>query len=94
MVKSRVETRHLRQIRKSAMKRLGQQDLFRHMVRIKWTELLQIGDHFRSNSLRFVILRPAMHHAMPDRGQRVAPAALLDPIHQKAHSYRVIWRLD
>jgi hypothetical protein len=35
-----------------------------------------------------------MHHAMPDRGQRVAPAALLDPIHQKAHSYRVIWRLD
>ena len=41
MVKSRVETRHLGQVRKSAMKRLGQQDLFRQMVRIKWTELLQ-----------------------------------------------------
>jgi hypothetical protein len=64
------------------------------MVRIKWTEFLQLSNHFRSNSLRFVILWPAMHHAMPDRGQCVGPAALLDPIHQKAHGYRVIWRLD
>ena len=39
MVKSRMETCHLGKIRKSAMKRLGQQDLLRHMVRIEWTEL-------------------------------------------------------
>jgi len=80
MVKSRVETCHLGQIWKSAVKRFSQQDLFRHMVRIKWTEELQLRNHFRSNSLRLVILRPTMHDAMPDRDQCVAPAALLDPI--------------
>ena len=94
MVKSRVETRHLGQIRKSAMKRLGQQDLFRHMVGIERTELLQFRNHFRGNSLRLVILRSAMHHAMPHRGQCVVPAALLDPIHQNAHRLRVIGSLD
>ena len=35
MVKSRVETRHLGQVRKSAMKRLGQQDLLRQMLGIE-----------------------------------------------------------
>jgi hypothetical protein len=35
MVKRRVETRHLGQLRKSAMKRLGQQDLLRQMLRIE-----------------------------------------------------------
>ncbi len=76
------------------MKRLGQQDLLRHMVRIKWTEVLQLRNHFRSNSLRLVILRPTMHHTMPYRGQCVAPAALLDPIHQNADRNRVIRSLD
>ena len=68
MVKSRVETRYLGQIGKSAMKRLGQQNLLRHMVRIEWTEAAQFLNHFRSDSLRLVILRTAIHHAMPNRG--------------------------
>ena len=38
MVKSGVETRYLGQVRKSAMKRLGQQDLLRQIVRIEGTE--------------------------------------------------------
>ena len=81
MVKSRVETRYLGQIGKSAMKRLGQQNLLRHMVRIEWTEATQLLNHFRSDSLRLVILRAAIHHAMPNRDQCVTPAAFLDPIH-------------
>ena len=92
MVKSRVETRHLGQVRKSAMKRLGQQDLLRQMLRIEWTEPVQLLNHFRSDSLRLAILRPAMHHAMPHRGQCITPAAFLDPIHQSAHRHRVIRR--
>ena len=42
MVKSRVETRHLRQVGKAAMKRLDQKDLFRQMFRIEWGELAAI----------------------------------------------------
>ena len=68
VVKSRVETGHLGQVRKSAMKRLGQQDLLRQMLRIEWTEPVQLPNHFRRDSLRLAILQPAMHHAMPDRG--------------------------
>jgi len=68
MVKSRVETRHLGQVRKSVMKRLGQQDLLRQMVRIEGTEALQFHNHLRSNPLGLVILRPAMHYPMPHRG--------------------------
>ena len=37
MVKSRVETGHLGQIGKPAMKRLGQQDLLRKMLGIEGT---------------------------------------------------------
>ena len=92
MVKRRVETRHLRQVGKAAMKRLGQQDLLRQMLRIEWTEPAQLLDHFRGDSLRLAILRPAMHHAMPHRGQCLAPAALLDPIHQNADRRRVVRR--
>ena len=92
MVKSRVETRHLGQVRKSAMKRLGQQDLLRQMLRIEWTEPVQLLNHFRSDSLRLAILRPAMHHAMSHRGQCITPDAFLDPIHQSAHRHRVIRR--
>jgi hypothetical protein len=54
MVKCRVETRHLGQIRKSAMKRLGQQDLLRQMLRIEWTELAQLLN-FRTDSLRLAL---------------------------------------
>jgi hypothetical protein len=35
MVKSRVKTRHLGQVGKSALKRFDQQDLLRHMLRIE-----------------------------------------------------------
>ena len=72
------------------MKRLGQQNLLRHMVRIEWTEAPQLRNHFRSDSLRLVILRPAMNHAVPNRGQCAPPAAPLDPIHQSAHRHCVI----
>ena len=46
MVKRRVETCHLGQIGKSAMKRLGQQDLLRQMLRIEWTKSVQLLNHF------------------------------------------------
>ena len=39
MVKSRVETRHLRKVGKPAMKRFGQLNLFGQMLRIEWCEL-------------------------------------------------------
>jgi len=74
------------------MKRLGQQDLFRQMLRIEWTKPLQLINHFRSDSLGLAILWPAMHHTMPHRGQCITPAAFLDPIHQSAYRHRVIRR--
>ena len=93
MVKSRVETRHLGQVRKPAMKRLGQQDLLRQMVRIEWTEPAQLLNHFRRDSLRLAILRSAMHHAMPNRCQCITLATFLNPIHQSADRCGVIRRL-
>ena len=92
MVKSRVETRHLGQVGKPAMKRLGQQDLLRQMLGIEGAEPVQLLNHFRGDALRLAVLRPAMHHAMPHRGQGFTPAAFLDPIHQSAHRRRVIRR--
>ena len=46
MVKSRVEAGHLRQVGKAAMKRFGQLDFFRQVLRIEWFELMQFLDHF------------------------------------------------
>jgi hypothetical protein len=43
------------------MKHLGQQDFFRQMLRIEWTELAEFLNHFRSDSLRLAVLRPAMY---------------------------------
>ena len=60
------------------MKLLGQQNLFRQMLRIEGTKPAQLLNHFRSDSLRLAIFRPAVHHAMPHRGQCVMPAAFLD----------------
>ena len=74
------------------MKRLGQQDLLRHVVGIEWAEPAQFLNHFRSDSLRLVIFRSAIHHAMPNCGQSITPMMLLNPIHQSAHCYRVIRR--
>ena len=51
------------------MKRLGQQNLFRQVIRIEWTEAAQFFDHFRGDSLRLAILRPAMHYTMSYGGQ-------------------------
>lgn len=36
------------------MKRLGQQNLLRQVLRIEWTEPLQLFNHSRSDSLRRV----------------------------------------
>ena len=74
------------------MKRFGQQDLLRQMLRVEWTEPVQLLDHFSSDSLWLAILRPAMHHAMSYRSQCITSAAFLDPIHQSAHRRRVIRR--
>ena len=76
----------------SAMKRLDQHDLLRQMLRIEWTEPVQLLDHFRGDLLRLAIFRAAMHHAMPHRGQCVTPAVFLDPLHQSADCRRVIRR--
>jgi hypothetical protein len=94
MVESRIETRHLGQIRKSAMKRFGQLDLLRQVVRIEWTEPAQLLHHFRRDLLRPTVLRPAMHHAMPYCGQCLVLAALLNPIHQSVYRRCVIRRRD
>ena len=92
MVKRGVEARHLGQVGKPPMKRLDQQDLLRQMLGVEGTELVQLLDHFRGDSLRLAILRPAVHHAMPDRGQCIAPGAFVDPVHQSAHRRRVVRR--
>ena len=62
------------------------------MLRIEWTEPVQFLNYFRADSLRLVILWPAMHHAMANRSQGVAPAAFGNPIHQSAHRRRGIRR--
>ena len=46
MVKRRVETRHLRQVWKAPVERLGQQDFLGQMFRIKGREPAQLLDHF------------------------------------------------
>jgi len=92
LVKSRIETRHLRQFRKAPMKRLGQQNLLGQMLRIEWGHLTQILDHSPGDQLRVRVLRSAMHHAMPHRGQCITPEPFLDPIHQSAHRRRVVRR--
>src|ERR1700733_15051937 len=81
MMKSGIETSPLRQTRKSTMKCLNEQDLLRHMFRIKRLEAVQILNHFWSDSLRFPIFRTAMHHTMPYSSQCIVLTALLDPIH-------------
>jgi hypothetical protein len=53
---------------------------------------VELLNHFRRDSLRLAIFRPAMDHAMPHRGQCIATAAFLDPIHQSAHRRCVILR--
>ena len=68
---------------------LYQLDLERQMLRIERTELVQLLNHFRGDPLRLAVLRPAMHHPVPDRGQSTT-AAFLDPIHQSAHRHRMI----
>ena len=89
-MKSRVETRHLGQIGKPAMKCLDQQNLVRHVFRIEWTKPAQFFDHFRSEALRLVILWTAVHDTVTYRGQRIAVAVFLDPIRQNGHCRCVI----
>jgi hypothetical protein len=40
------------------MKRFDQQDLLRQVLRIEWTERVQVLNHFRGDSLRLAILGP------------------------------------
>jgi hypothetical protein len=94
MMKGRVETGDLRQIGKTVMKRLGQQNLLRQMLRIKRSKRPKLRHHFRRDPLRRAILRSAMHHAMSHRGQWMTPAAFVGPIHQGSHRRLVIRRLD
>ena len=58
------------------MKRLGQQDLLRHMVRIEWTQAMLLVNSFRSDSLRVAILRPALHDVMPNRDKCITSQAM------------------
>ena len=85
MVKSRVETRHLGQVRKAPMKRFGQQDLLRQMLRIEGTEPVQLLDHFHRDALGLAIFRPAVHDAMPHRRKCTMPAAFFDTLDQRVH---------
>ncbi len=67
------------------MKLLGQQNFLRQMLRIEWTELAQVRNHFRSDALWLAIFRPTVHNAMPHRRKCIMPAAFLDTIDQRAH---------
>src|SRR5512141_2109343 len=68
----RIKTSYLRQIGKPAMKRLGQLDLFRQVLRIERLELMQLLNQLPGDALWFAVLRAAMHYAMPYCGQLVA----------------------
>jgi hypothetical protein len=60
------------------------------LVGIMVTELTQLLNHLRRDSLRFPVLRSAMHQAMPHCGQHAAFDSLLNPIHQQVHCGRVV----
>src|SRR5271170_6369985 len=82
MVKGRIEARYLGHVGKSAVECLGQQDLFRQMVGIEWTEPVQLFDHLPRNSLWLTIIRATMHDTMSYRGQYIASVVFRNPIHQ------------
>ena len=74
------------------MERLGQQDLFGQMLRIERTEAVQLLNHFLRDSLRRAVVRPAVHHTMPNGGKCIPSATILNPIHKNGHRYLVIRR--
>ena len=84
MVKRRVKTGHLWQVRESTMKCLRQKDLLRQMLRVKRTELAQFLDQFRGDEMRFAVFWSAMDYPMTHRAQTITPGAFRDPIHQRA----------
>ena len=49
-------------------------------------------DHLARDALWRVVLRSAVHHAMPDRDERTAADPFLQPIHQRIHRRRVVRR--
>ena len=85
MVKSSVETSHLRQLREAAMKGLCQENLLGQVFGIEGGERAQFRDHFPGDQLRVAVLR--VPHAPRDahRGQGNLPHAGFDPIHERAH---------
>jgi len=44
------------------------------MLGIEGTEPVELLNHLGGDPLRLAVLRPAMHHTMPHRGQRITPA--------------------
>ena len=58
MVERGIKTRNLRQFRIAPLKRLDQQDFFRHMLGIKMSELLQLLNHLRADSQRRAVRGP------------------------------------
>ena len=51
MAKAVSKQGHRRQVRKSALDRLGQQDLLRQVVGIERADATQLRNHFRGDSL-------------------------------------------
>ena len=92
-MKSRVETSHLGQVGKSVMKRLDQQNLLGHMLRIERTEAAADPRPFprviRCGSLYF---GPPCTTRCPTAVNASRAAEFLDPIHQNIHRCRVIRR--
>ena len=91
VVKRGVETGHLGQVGKPVMKRLCQQYLLRQMLGIKWIKPMQFRNHFRGDSLRLAILRPAMHYAMSHGGQAISRRSSIQSM-RTAHRGRVVRR--
>ena len=73
MVKRRVEARHLRQVGKAVVKRLGQQDLLRQMLGIEWAEPTQLRDHLRVMRCGSLYFGPPCTTRCPTAANAVSP---------------------
>jgi hypothetical protein len=92
MVKIGIETGDLRRLGKLTLERLYQRDLFRQMLWIEQSERSEFLYHFRSDALRFIEPRTAMHHAMPYGGELKATSLVLDAFDENADRCRVVRR--
>ena len=90
MVKCRIETRDLKQVRESALKCFYQQYFCWQMLGVEWAEPMKFFNHTRCNSRRLAIVRTTMHNAVPDRRYCFAVGLLLKPIHENAYRSRMV----